>query len=199
MVRIALFILKLFLMFVVTMMVRFQIPELRYDFGSAGPMEIASPNDLTPGRFQGSTFAAVRGRPDLERAAVCASHGVPFSYFLLADYGVVLVVRSPEQVTDRWVDIDRHIGRLKPYARMEFRRTVRVGFQQNFGLTIPEDAYFLARDDVPKPNGWSIGATVFASILWCVLAYSFFIHRRWRLWPGRTAVREIPPTADSVE
>ena len=186
--RIPLLILKLLLLLVVTMMIKFQLPEYRYDFKSGEPLEIDSVNDLSIERIAPQTFAAVRGKANFERAATYATHGVPFTYFLLEEYGEKLVVRAPELVGKDWTDVNLHVGRLRPYHRMPFSRSVRSGFHQLFGITIPADAYFLARDDVPKANGWSIGALIFASILWCVLVYFFFIHR-WTL--GR---RPAPPS-----
>ena len=183
--RIGLWVLKIFLLLVATMMIRFQIPELRYDFGTHVPVDINSVNQLNPAQFSQATFAAVEGTADLTKAATYASHGVPFTYFLLNGYDSKIVVRSPELVDEEWADIAVHMGRLRPYRRMPFSRTVRVGFQQLFGVEIPGDAFFLARDDVPRPNGWSIGALAFASILWCTLAYFFFV--RSRLTRRRTA------------
>jgi hypothetical protein len=141
-------------------------------------VEISSPNDLSLARFPQPTFAAVEGRPDLTKAAVYATHGVPFTYFLLDRYGAKLVVRAPEKVDKEWADITVHLGRLRPFHRMPFSRSVRAGFQQLFDVSIPDDAFFLARDDAPRPSGWTIGAEVFAIVLWCVLAYFFFIHAR---------------------
>ncbi len=175
--RVLLIGLKLFLLAVVTLMVRFQIPELRYDFGVRTPVAVASPNDLSFGRFSEPTFVSVQGKPDLAKAAVYASHGLPFTYFLLDGYGSKLVVRAPEKVGNEWAAIDTHLGRLRPYHRMPFSRSVRAGFQQLFRVHIPEDAFFLARDDVPQASGWTIGAVVFAGALWCTLAYFFFVHR----------------------
>jgi len=175
---ILLFALKLFLLAVVTMMVRLQIPELRYDFGSREPVEVSSPNDLSMERFAQPTFVAVAGKPDLTKAAVYATHGVPFTYFLLHGYGTKLVVRAPEKVDKEWAEIGIHLGRLRPYHRMPFSRSVRAGFQQIFDVSIPDDAFFLARDDTPRPSGWTIGAEIFAIVLWCLLAYFFFIHAR---------------------
>ncbi len=175
--RIGLFVLKLFLLLVATMMIRFQIPELRYDFGTKEPVAIRSADDLSPERFGRATFASVLGKPDLTRAATYATHGVPFTYFLLDGYDTQIVVRSPEPVDEQWTEIGTHLGRLRPYHRMPFSRTVRAGFHQLFDVRIPDDAFFLARDDVPRPNGWSIGAVVFAAVLWCVLVYFFFVHR----------------------
>jgi len=175
--RILLVALKLFLLAVVTMMIRFQIPELRYDFGVRTPVEVASPNDLSVARFGRPTFVSIQGKPDLTKAAVYASHGVPFTYFLLEGYGSKLVVRAPEKVDPEWANIDLHLGRLRPFPRMPFSRSVRAGFQQLFEVSIPEGAFFLARDDAPRASGWTIGAVIFAGILWCLLAYFFFFHR----------------------
>lgn len=190
--RILLVALKLFLLAVVAMMVRLQIPELRYDLGVRTPVEITSPNNLSIERFGRPTFVSVRGRPDLTKAAVYASHGVPFTYFLLDGYGPTLMVRAPEKVDPEWVNITTHLGRLRPYHRMPFSRSVGAGFQQLFEVRIPDDAFFLARDDAPRASGWTIGAVVFAGALWCTLAYFFFLHRHvaravtinTRGWPG---------------
>jgi hypothetical protein len=169
-------ILKIFLLIVVTAMVRFQIPELRYDLGSKEPVSIESPGQLKQETSGHSTFASVKGKPDFTRAATFAKHGVQFTYFLLEGYDTKLVVRTSEPVTEEWTDIEFHLGRLRPYQRMPFSRSVRAGFRKNFDIGIPDGAFFLARDDVPKPSGWSIGATIFAGILWCVLFYFFFVH-----------------------
>jgi hypothetical protein len=32
---------------------------------------------------------------------------------------------------------------------------------------------------VPRFSGWSVGAVIFAGVLWCVLAYFFFVHGRF--------------------
>jgi len=194
--RILLVVLKLFLLAVVAMMIRLQVPELRYDLGTREPVEIASVNDLSAERFPQPAFAAIQGKPDLTKAAVYASHGVPFTYFLLEGYGARLVVRAPEQVDQEWADINIHLGRLRPYHRMPFSRSVHAGFHQLFDIRIPDDAFFLARDDVPRASGWTLGAVIFAGVLWCVLAYFFFIHRLsirarrgFPSWPARTRPR----------
>jgi len=174
--RVALFCIKLFLIVVVTAYFVFLIPELRYDFGPKEPVKVESAEDLTIERFSRSTFASVRGRVDLATKARVASHGVPFNYFLLEEYGPKLVVRAPDKVDDKWQEIEFHLGRLRPYHRMPFDSTVRASFQKLHDIEIPDGAFFLARDDVPRPGGWSVGATVFAGVLWCVLFYFFFIH-----------------------
>ncbi len=176
--RIFLIFLKVFLMLVVTAMFRFQIPELRYDFGPKEPVQITSPNDLSVDQFAQATFASVHGTPDLSKAATFAMHGVRYTYFLLEGYGPKLIVRTAEQVDEQWSQIQVHMGRLRPYRRMPFSRSVRAGFRKHFDLGIPEDAMFLARDDVPRLSGWSIGAVIFASVLWLILAYFFFLHGR---------------------
>jgi hypothetical protein len=174
--RVFLTLLKIFLLLVVAAMVRFQIPELSYDFGTREPVSIESKDELSLERFPRSTFASVQGKADFTKAATFSKHSVRYTYFLLEEYGVKLVVRTPEVLSEEWTQIDFHVGRLRPYNRMPFSRSVRAGFRELFDLGIPEDAFFLARDDVPKPNGWSIGAISFASILWFVLVYFFFIH-----------------------
>lgn len=171
-------VLKLFLMVVVTAMVLFQIPELRYDFGSKTPVQIASQEQLALLNINRSTFASIEGTVNFDRAATFAMHGVRYTYFQLNEYGSKLVVRTYEPIDENWAHIDTHVGRLKPYHQMPFSRSVRAGFRQHFDVTIPDDAYFLGRDDIPKFNGWSIGATIFAVVLWCVLVYFFFIRKQ---------------------
>jgi hypothetical protein len=171
---------KIFLLLVVTAMLKFQMPELRYDFGTKEPVQIQSVQELSAEKFDQSTFARVRGEIDLTRAATFATHGVRYTYFLLREYGPKLVVRTPEEADEEWKKIDFHVGRLRPYHRMPFSRSVRAGFRKLFDVGIPEDAFFLARDDVPQASGWSIAALVLPLILWCVLAYFFFIHGRIR-------------------
>jgi hypothetical protein len=175
--RILLTLLKVFLLLVVIAMIRFQIPELRYDFGTKTPMNVQSVDELSLERFPRSTFAKIRGKANFTNAATFAKHGVRYTYFLLDEYGNKLVVRTPEAVTEDWAGIDFHVGRLRPYHRMPFSRSVRAGFRKLFDVGIPEDAFFLARDDVPRPTGWSVGGMSFACILFCVLTYFFFIHR----------------------
>ncbi len=194
--RVFLTFLKVFLLLVVTAMIRFQIPELRYDLGSKTPIQVASPNDLSVERFASSTFAAVHGKPDLTKAATFAMHGVPFTYFLLEGYGPKLVVRTPEEVSEEWNQIDKHLGRLRPYHRMPFSRSVRAGFKTHFGMEIPEDALFLGRDDVPRLSGWSVGAVIFAGTLWCVLAYVFFL--RGLLDKGKPGPSQASQTASDL-
>lgn len=176
--RIVLTLVKLFIMLVVTAMFLFQFPELRYDFGPKEPVSITAPDALSVEKYPVATFAAVEGTPDFSRAAVFAKHGVRFTYFLLEEYGEKLVVRTPEEMDEQWTRITRHVGRLRPYARMPFRRSVRAGFRQQFDVGIPEDALFLGRDDVPRVSGWSVGALCLASLLWGVLFYFFFLWKK---------------------
>jgi hypothetical protein len=196
--RILLTFLKIFLLLVVAAMVKFQIPELQYDLGPKEPVRIDSLEDLSPAQFGRSTFVSVCGKPDLSKAATFAKHGVRYTYFLLAEYGDKLVVRSPETPNEEWSRIDSHLGRLRPYHRMPFSRSVRAGFTQLLDVTIPDDAFSLARDDVPSLSGWSIGAVIFAGVLWCVLAYFFFIHRHLRR-AGGSAISNVRVTSTQPE
>lgn len=176
--RIFLTFIKIFLLLVVTAMIKFQIPELKYDFGKKEPVNIQSADELSAERFGRSTFVSVRGKADFTKAAIFSKHGVTFTYFLLKGYDAKLVVRTSEQVNENWTKIDTHLGRLCLFHRMPFSRSVRAGLRDTRKVSIPENAFFLARDDVPKPNAWNVGAVCFASILWCILFYFFFVHRR---------------------
>lgn len=176
--RIALTCIKIFPMIVVTSMILFQIPNLLYDFGPKEPVGIESAGDLSALGETDSVFASVRGKADLGRAATFSMHGVRYTYFLLKEYGPRLVVRTAETVDEKWSEIELHIGRLRPYGRMPFSRSVRAGFRTNFDVEIPDDAFFLARDYAPRIRGWTIGAVTFAGVLWCALFYFFFIHGR---------------------
>lgn len=179
--------LKILLLLFLALMVKFQIPELRYDLGTKEMVHIKSLEGLSRESFQRSTFVSIRGKADFTKAATFAKYGVPYTYFLLDEHGSKLVVRTPEKLTEEWAEIDVHIGRLRPFHRMPFSRSVRAGFQNLFDVDIPEDAFFLARDDVPRASGWSIGAVAFAGILWCLLVYLFFIRGRFctALWHKR--------------
>ena len=159
-------------------MIKFQMPELCYDFGTKEPVTINSLEELSESDFSKSTFVSIQGKPDFSKAATFSMHGVTFTYFLLKDYDSKLVIRTSETVNENWEQIESHLGRLRPYHRMPFSRSVRAGFSKNFDVVIPDDAFFLARDDAPKPNGWNIGATIFASILWSLLFYFFFLNKR---------------------
>ena len=177
-IKIFLTIIKVFLMIVVTAMVLFQIPEFRYDFGPQTPVQIESPEQLESLDVQESTFASIKGTINLDRAATFSTHGLTYTYFMLTEYGNSLIVRTYERVDEGWTDIDRHVGRLKPYEQMPFSRSVRAGFKTNFDVMLADKAYFLGRDDVPHVGGWSVGGMIFAVVLWCVLVYLFFIRRR---------------------
>lgn len=176
--RIFLTFLKIIVLLVVAGMVKLQIPELRYDLGPKEPLRIESPEDLATKDFGRSTFVSIRGKADLSKAATFTKHGVRYTYFLLDEYGDRLVVRSRETPNEDWAKIEFHVGRLRPYHRMPFSRSVRAGFAGLFDVTIADDAFSLARDDVPALSGWSVGAVTFAGVLWCVLACFFFLRRR---------------------
>lgn len=189
--RIVLTSIKLFLIIVVTSYFKFLIPELRYDFGPKEPIKIESLEQLTAVHSRGDVFASVRGKADFTKAATLSKHGVRYTYFLLDEYGPMLVVRTAEEVSEEWKHIEFHVGRLRPYKRMPFDRTVRAGFREKLDVGIPEDSFFLGRDDVPRPSGWLIGALVFSTVLWCVLFYFFFVHNRIVAARGLKAERII--------
>jgi hypothetical protein len=150
---------------------------MRYDFGSKDPVVIESPQQLKALDVQHSTFASIKGTINFKRAATFATHGLKYTYFMLDEYDNMLIVRTYETIDESWAEIGQHVGRLKPYDQMPFSRSVRAGFKKNFDVMLADKAYFLGRDDVPGVSGWSVGATIFAVALWCILAYFFFIRK----------------------
>lgn len=175
--RVALTVLKLAGLAVVGLMGLTQVPELRYDFGSRQPAVVAGPADLVPGRVAGPTFAAVHGTPDFTRAFVYRRYGLDHTYFTVEPYGLRLVVRTYGTVSDEWHELRRFLGRLQPFAQQPFSYRIREIYREQMGVEIPEDAYFLALDDVPRPSGWQVGALVLSAVLWLGMAYGFFLWR----------------------
>lgn len=192
---IALFIVKLFVMFIVTLMPLVLVPEFRYDMGPKTPVDVKTPDKLSPERYSVSTFATVHGKGDFDKAFVYSRYGVPYTYFLLEGYGPTLVVRTAEKVDDDWKQIDRHVGRLRRYRRMPFSRTVRAVFMDRFDVEIPSNALFLARDDVPRLSAWQVAAAIFATLLWLILAYMFFVRGLVRRLRGKIPAKQPQPDA----
>ena len=157
--------------------VALQLPELSYDLGSRTPTPIAGPEDLKPELLGKTTFAAVTGRADPERAFVYSTHGLAYSYFNLKGYGPRLLVRTYGPMDKNWPGETVGLGRLKRYGRMPFSNTVSRMYRDRFGEDIPADAMFLAHQDVPALSGWQIGALVFGVLLLAVMFYGFFIWR----------------------
>ena len=167
--------LKIFLLLLVAFMAWMQIPELFYDLGSKKPVEITSLADLTGSQIRGTVFASVRGTPDFTNAFVYQRYGLDHSYFTVEPYGMKMVVRTYDEITDEWRQIGRFVGRLRPFEKQPFSRYIAAIYQEKFGVTVPEDAWFLALDDVPRPSGWQIGGLVLSAILWVILFWAFFL------------------------
>jgi hypothetical protein len=159
-------------------MVWVQIPELRYDLGPKRPVEISGPEDLSIERFGHATFVSIAGKPNFKRAFVYRRYGLSYTYFTVDPYGMRLVVRTYEKVTDEWKDLNRFLGRLRPFKRQAFSYRIRHIYREKFSVEIPENAFFLALDDVPRSSGWQLGAMAFAGCLWAVMFYLFFLYRR---------------------
>ncbi len=184
--KLLLFVLKVFvLMFVATLAVK-QIPELRYDFGPKKPVEILRLQDLTPDGFVSSVFVSIHGIPDFQYAFSYRRYGLTFTYFTLEPYGLHVVVRTHDRVTDEWNDLNRFLGRLRPFEKQPFSYRIQEILREKMNVEIPEDSYFLALDDVPKPSGWQIGALAFSGVLWVVLFYLFFLYRGTLKRPSAT-------------
>jgi hypothetical protein len=166
----------LFLVFVGNM-VLIQIPELRYDFGPEQPLEISELEELTSERFSKTTFASIQGIPNFEKAFIYQRYGLNYTYFIIEPYGMRLVARTYDEVTDDWKNISSFMGKLRPFNKQPFSYRIRQIYKDRFQEEVPEDAFFLALYDVPEPNGWQIGAVIFSSVLWLISFYFFFIRR----------------------
>jgi hypothetical protein len=167
-------VLKCFVLLFVGSMIVIQIPELRYDMSDIRPIEISNPDELERFSIRRATFVSVRGRANFEKAFVYQRYGLNYTYFIIEPYGLHLVSRTYEKVTDEWEDLNRFLGKLRPFDDQAFSYRIREIFYEQFEDSVPQDAYFLGLDDIPKPSGWQIGAVSFASVLWGVMFYLFF-------------------------
>jgi hypothetical protein len=177
--RLWLTLLKLLALGFVGGMMLVQIPELRYDFGPAAPVTISNPEDLSPAVFTQATFVSVAGTANFERGFVYQRYGLGYTYFTIEPYGIRLVARTYDKVNDEWKALNRFLGKLHPFNKQPFSYRIRQIYQDNYGTDVPDDAFFLALDDVPKPSGWQVGAILFASVLWLIMFYMFFFYDRW--------------------
>ena len=161
-------------------MVYVLLPELFYDLGPKQPLSISSPDDLKSKRPRGTTFVSLAGTPDFTKAFVYPRYGLRPTYFMLTPYDTLVVVRTYEEVNDDWKNINRFIGKLRPFDKQPFHYKIRDIYKEKFDLNVPENSYFLAMDDVPRIQGWNIAALVFACVLWLAMFFFFFIYRRRR-------------------
>jgi len=170
-------VLKIFLLAFVALMVVVQIPEMRYDLGEKKPVEIGSPEQLNPDRLERTEFASVEGRGNFERAFIYQRYGLSYTYFTIEPYGLRLVVRTYEKVDQGWNDLRRFVGKLRPFDDQPFSYRIEEIYQEQFQVTIPEDAYFLALYDVPRLSGWQLGGMIFAVLVWALMLYLFFFFK----------------------
>jgi hypothetical protein len=183
--RIFLNLLKIAFLTVIAFMAWMQVPELRYDLGSGRPLEVEDPAGLK--RVTGTTFAVVRGNPDFTNAFVYRRYGLDHSYFTVMPYGMKLVVRTYDGITDEWRSIHSFVGRLRPFDRQPFSRYIAAIYRDRFGVEVPSDAYFLALDDVPEVSGWQVGSLILVGILWFFLFWFFFLKGK------KLRVQPVPP------
>lgn len=184
--RILIAFLKILALLFVGAMIVVQIPELIYDFGPKQPKLISGLEALNQLDIKRTTFASLSGSPDFDQAFIYRRYGLDYTYFTIEPYGVRLVARTYDKVTDEWKDLSQFVGKLRPFNRQPFSYRIRQIFRDRFQMDIPENAYFLALYDVPKPSGWQIGALVFASVLWLVMFYMFFFFDWKRFSPKRS-------------
>ena len=166
-----------FLLFVGAM-VLVQIPEVRYDLGPKEPVVLKGLDGLDGARITKSTFVVVEGKPDFTNAFIYKRYGLLYSYFTIQPYGMRLVVRTYDKITDEWQALNRFVGKLRPFRHQPFHYRIRDIYDEKFQVEVPEEAYFLALDDVPRISVWQIGALCFASILWLCMFYFFFLFKR---------------------
>jgi len=180
--RILINVLKLAALAFPVLLLYVQIPELRYDIGPAEPAEVHKVDDLKPFAGKHSTFVAIHGKGIFDKAFIYKTHGQAYLYFPVESYGETLIIRSYERPTeeneDQWQRIDRWVGRLQPLRKLAFKRHVLRAFKERYGVDVPADAFYLARDDVPKLSGWQIGAIVYAILLLIALLFFFYV-RPW--------------------
>lgn len=169
--------LKIFVLVFIASMVAIQIPELSYDLGSKEPVRISSSAQLDPQQLGDKAFASVEGTPDFERAFIYQRYGLQYTYFVVEPYGMRMVVRSFEKVTDEWEGMTRFLGKVVPFDDQPFSYRIEEYFQERFQETVPEDAYFLSLYDTPRVNGWQLGAVIVAVGMWALMFYLFFFFR----------------------
>ena len=179
--------LKIFLLVFVAFMAWMQIPELFYDLGSKKPVEITDPSDLLESQIRGTVFASVKGTPDFTNAFVYQRYGLDHHYFTVEPYGMKVVVRTYDEITDEWKQIGRFVGRLRPFDKQPFSSYIAAIYLERFGVTVPGDAWFLALDDVPKLSGWQIGGLILSSVIWVILFWLFFLGGGRKLSPSRSS------------
>ena len=173
-IRAVLMFLKIAVLLFVAFMAWMQVPELAYDIGSKTPIEINDPSRLAPQFVSGTVFASVGGTPDFTNAFVYRRYGLDHHYFTVEPYGMKLVVRTYDEITEDWRQLNRFVGRLRPFQQQPFSHYISAIYLERFGVSVPADAWVLALEDVPKPSRWQIGGLVLAGIIWLVLLWLFF-------------------------
>ena len=179
--------LKIALLLIVASMAWMQVPELFYDIGSKTPLEINDPAQLNALKRSGTTFASIKGTPDFTNAFVYQRYGLDHHYFTVEPYGMKMVVRTYDEITDEWRQISRFVGRLRPFDNQPFSRYISAIYLERFGVTVPGDAWFLALDDVPRPSGWQVGGLILSSVIWVILFWLFFLGGGRKLSPSRSS------------
>jgi hypothetical protein len=175
--KIVLLVLKVAVLYVVATLAFLQGPELRYDLGERTPAAVTSQEELESLTVRYPVFVALHGHIDFGNAFTYQRYGLTFSYFTIKPYGLQIVARTHERVTDEWTQLDRFLGKLRPFKDQPFSYRIEEIFREKFNHAIPAGSYFLALDDVPGVSGWQIGAIVFSVLLWVVLFYFFFLYR----------------------
>ena len=189
--RFWLLVLKIFALAFVSAMILVQVPEMRYGLSPKEPVVVSEPHELSFKRFPKATFVMVKGKADFGKAFVYRRYGLSYTYFNIEPYGMLLVVRTHLTVNEEWRDLDRFLGKLRPFRYQPFHYRIKDIYREKFDTPVPWNAFFLALDDVPRINGWQVGAVIFASLLWIAMFYMFFFFKGWKKLTGP------PPTTPS--
>jgi len=172
--------LKVAMLLFVALMIYMQIPELRYDSLADRPVIINSPADLSAGLLEGTSYAKITGTPSFDYAFNYERYGLTFTYFTIEEYGTRIIARGYDLTES---DFDHQVlleGKLRPFESQPFAYAVRDLFAEQSGVVPRDDAFFLGVGDIPGANGWQLGSLIFASVLFGVMFYFFFLFRRGR-------------------
>lgn len=173
-------VLKLFALAYVGGMIWLQVPQLSYALGPKRPLPINSPKELASLGLDRPAFVSIAGTPDFDHAFEYPRYGLTMTYFNVREYDMMLLVRTYDKVDDDWLKLEHLLGRLKPFDREHFARRIREIYREQFSIEVPQGAYLLALDDVPRLSGWQVGAVAVAGTAWVAMLYFFFLWRRRR-------------------
>lgn len=171
---------KAFLIAFVLVLIAMQIPELMYDALWNEPVVIDSPEDLDPQLLEGSSYARIEGSPTFEYAFIYERYGLRYIYFTLEGYDRQVLARAYGQDVnlEEWRQKTSVSGKLRPFEGQPFSYNIEEIFEDENGVAVPEEAYYLGVGDIPAINAWQVGSITFALILLGAMVYFFYFFKR---------------------